>query len=550
MKKNICRIFVIVAYILMIATGKSNAQYSNGLDLTVSVMGGTTEFIIDQLIAKFNYKGSTNQIDEKAKWDTTITYINSGKVKIGTGDGKIQEISVSKEQLKALGYDEYKESPDYNPEDPSWKAVLIVTTGYKGILGSSVDEDSSGGISTVTFHINEVYSGDKLTEGQSLTIQSEKANLPSTERTDNQSNFVETAISIWNFANEFKEDPSGTLLNWITDLMRSIGDSIQTLANSFQTFEDGKDEITYSEDFLKSNEERKDYVNIGEYKAGKKSRSYQKYIDVNPGENEEGEEMTEFSKSTEIPVIPVDIYTIAIGDIDVLDVNFLVPNKKAHSENSWWMKLRNISTTVIHLAIYVAAAFLITSLIWNGLHLVRGSLSPEKRKEHVNALNRFATSLVMLVGTVIIMAIGIYANEMFLPKAKGENASQIEYPIRVNVKDAEYSFSTNITGYVRYMAQIENKKLAEKRFSYTGVYLILAFVNLMSVLAMLVRLVCMMVLAMIGPIIVVLHVLNIENRFKLTYKDWAKWYLRMAALQVILALICRLMLDVAITVVE
>ena len=196
------------------------------------------------------------------------------------------------------------------------------------------------------------------------------------------------------------------------------------------------------------------------------------------------------------------------------------------------------------------AAFLITSLIWNGLHLVRGSLSPEKRKEHVNALNRFATSLVMLVGTVIIMAIGIYANEMFLPKAKGENASQIEYPIRVNVKDAEYSFSTNITGYVRYMAQIENKKLAEKRFSYTGVYLILAFVNLMSVLAMLVRLVCMMVLAMIGPIIVVLHVLNIENRFKLTYKDWAKWYLRMAALQVILALICRLMLDVAITVVE
>ena len=548
MKKNICRIFVIVAVIFVCSIEKAYAAEVIP-SIEISLKKATQTEIMEALKESFGYKGDVNDSPTEIRLDTKITYKgrdgNGHKIQIGENEYAIEVDRLTKNTLKDIyGYDidNPSDTYGYDAQTQSWPAVLVARTERRGRLNARG--------STANPNIWYVYAGSEY-----ITAPKEEELDTSHQTTvgtvvEGIENAVGTAKAIWNFANEFKEDPSGTLLNWITDLIRSIGDSIQTLANSFQTFEDGKDEITYSEDFLKSNEERKDYVNIGEYKAGKKSRSYQKYIDVNPGENEEGEEMTEFSKSTEIPVIPVDIYTIAIGDIDVLDVNFLVPNKKAHSENSWWMKLRNISTTVIHLAIYVAAAFLLTSLIWNGLHLVRGSLSPEKRKEHVNALNRFATSLVMLVGTVIIMAIGIYANEMFLPKAKGENASQIEYPIRVNVKDAEYSFSTNITGYVRYMAQIENKKLAEKRFSYTGVYLILAFVNLMSVLAMLVRLVCMMVLAMIGPIIVVLHVLNIENSFKLTYKDWAKWYLKMAALQVILALICRLMLDVAITVVE
>ena len=241
-------------------------------------------------------------------------------------------------------------------------------------------------------------------------------------------------------------------------------------------------------------------------------------------------------------MVYVDLYNIALGKINILDVNFLTGNEY-HDEDSIWMKIRNVVTVVIKVIFYIAAALLITSLIWNGLNIVIGSITPEQRKNHIQALQRFIEAVLLLVGTIVIMSLGIFSSRMILPTIQGED---VDLPLRVSVEDADYNFSTNITGFVRYYAEIDNTELYMKKAMYTFSYLILATVNLLAAVLMLARMLIMMFLAMVGPIIATLHALGEQNRFKVKYQDWAKWYIYLSLVQVIFALVYRIILENAI----
>ena len=351
---------------------------------------------------------------------------------------------------------------------------------------------------------------------------------------------VGSAKKIGEIVKLLTEKPIETIVSGVCWLIRALADGIQMLANLIQTVPEGTvGPITYSYDDLYKDGVRNTYTQV------KKSTSSGtgKYV-ITINKNKDGKEFEYDDGSyAEIPVIQADLYNMAIGNINAIDINFLVPNS-SHKEKSAWRTLRNFATTIIRIVIFLAAASLITSLIWNGLHLVGGSLTPESRRNYMEGLQKFATSLLMLVGTVIIMAIGIYASQMFFDKVKIEEEGKAgELPIRVNVEETGYSFSTNATGYVRYIAGIENVDLYDKRMLYTLAYFFLALINLAAIGLMLVRMVVMLVLSIMGPIIAALHVWNQEGRVKVTYRDWVNWYLSWASIQVIFAVTYRLILE-------
>ena len=77
----------------------------------------------------------------------------------------------------------------------------------------------------------------------------------------------------------------------------------------------------------------------------------------------------------------VDLYNVAVGHIDFLDVNFLTGNKD-HDEGSPWMILRNFAAGLIHISIYIASAILLVMLIIYGIQIVGHSFdNPEGEAE-------------------------------------------------------------------------------------------------------------------------------------------------------------------------
>ena len=342
----------------------------------------------------------------------------------------------------------------------------------------------------------------------------------------------------------------GTIVGLLLDVtVRLLADVMQMIANLFQMvgvnniLKDTR--ITYSKDYLISsgtgNDSKNKYTNVTDYDSKGKSPIGKRITIKNEGDDDEG-----FTEKTEIPVIPVDLYNIAIGDISILDVNFLKVDKDLHDENSIWTIMRNFISFLIHLAMYIAAAVLLTSLIWHGINIVKGSIdSPLRRREHVQGFQRFAKGILMLVGTILIEALCIYGSQMFFEEVKLEDTNEL--PIRVNVEEAGYSFSTNATGYMRYMTEIPNVDLYAEKAMYTFAYFGLALVNLVAVVFMFFRMIAMMLLAAIGPLIVVGYVFNGENRItQWGYRTWVGWYVSLAMIQIVLALVYRIILNGAI----
>ena len=557
MVKNIRRILMIVAVIFIIGIKNVYGAHLTNLNTELrtwsfseQVTGVHTDTIVKDLKETYGY--SENSFKDQMKLDTQITIESEDKnfwsflpwvsttytytIKIGTGDGAIIKSGISKEDLKnTYGYDKDKTPA----KGDSWKVVLVVNCKSKEIT-------IPGSLPTVntqyTLYVEEVYSEADYEEA------SEELNVKGRNIDEDRNSAAENIGGIINATGGLLLGAVKFLCNVLLDLVRFIPDFFQVLANSFQTIEEGtfSFRLTYSYDTLANDYETKNKKKV----LGNRN----KYTDVDEGYEVDGakdwQEPTNIedewtTKKTKIPVIPVDIYTLASGNIDILDVNFLVPNKEIHSDNSIWMTIRNFATTIIHVTIYIASACLITSLIWDGLQLVRKTLTPQDRKKHVDGLQRFATSLLMLIGTVVIMAIGIYANEMFLPKIRGEN--ETELPIRVNVEKAGYSFSTNVTGYVRYMLECDDTDYLAQKALYLVVYFVLAGVNLAMAVLMFFRLVAMLGLSVAGPIIATLHVVNLDDKLHVTYRDWVKAYLILAGVQLVLAIASRIILATSIS---
>ena len=125
-----------------------------------------------------------------------------------------------------------------------------------------------------------------------------------------------------------------------------------------------------------------------------------------------------------------------------------------------------------------------------------------------------------------------------------ESRETRELPIRVNVETAEYSFSTTAAGYARYMAGIEDVDEWVEKGLHTLTFIVLAWVNLILIIFMIVRMFALWILSMLGPITAALHILNIE--FGMSFRRWAGLYISLSFVQVFLSIIYTIILNYAI----
>ena len=321
-----------------------------------------------------------------------------------------------------------------------------------------------------------------------------------------------------------------------------LGDLPQFIANMVQTATDHTFlnwQYMYEKDELEKDGEGdlNKYTQVGNYDKGK-GEDWQKVIDI----EKEDDDDKRFAEDTKIPVMTGDLYNVAVGHIDFLDVNFLTGNKD-HDEGSPWMILRNFAAGLIHISIYIASAILLVMLIIYGIQIVGHSFdNPEGEAEAKTRLEQFTTSIAMLIGSVVIMGLCIFGSDTFFKSL--ENRENAELPIRVNVETAGYSFSTTAAGYARYMAGIEDVDEWVEKGLYTLGFIVLAWVNLAVIIFMIVRMFALWILSMIGPIAAALHILNIEGM--MSFRRWAGLYISLSLIQVLLSMIYTLILNYAI----
>ncbi len=308
-----------------------------------------------------------------------------------------------------------------------------------------------------------------------------------------------------------------------------LGDIPQMIANLLITIPDGtwKDfRTTYKfEDLINEGEDgtKNKYTIVSE---GSKNNKYYENIDGNKAE---------FSRDTEIPVICVDLYQFASGRIKQLDTNFFI-NKNERTP------FVSLVVALIHIIIYLAAAFLIVTLIWHGISIVLSSLNPKEKKEHKNGLNISIKAIIMLVGSIVIMALCIYFSQLLFKDIYSEYADEL--PIRVNVSgEANYSFSTNAIGYLRYMSDLNSTKMLTQKFLHALFYIVFAIGNCLLLIVMIARFLMLMYLSVMGPIVAALS--SIENRkfIKMTYTQWVVKYVIWSLSILVIAIPYRIVLE-------
>ena len=137
------------------------------------------------------------------------------------------------------------------------------------------------------------------------------------------------------------------------------------------------------------------------------------------------------------------------------------------------------------------------------------------------------------------MAICLYGSEAIFSQIDEEDT--YELPIRVNVEETKYSFSTTVTGYVRYMASIEDvDKYAEKAF-YSFGYIFLALINLLAVVMMLVRMFGLWILSILWAIIATMNIF--DKKIIMSYKTWVELYISLSIIQIVVTMGYKIVLN-------
>ena len=411
-------------------------------------------------------------------------------------------------------------------EGTTWDVILIGGAVEASWNSGSGNTEAGNEVEVKAY---ELYSGDDYREGENKELS--------------DGNDVLEVETIGEAIEESFGEILGKLFMMILDVFRAIfADGPQMMLDTFQTSNYSKGlnrfkpwTITYkSGDILKDNN-KNSYVN---YSKGGKNEGSAEQIPKYVKAEENG-----FTKKTPIPIIPVDLYYIASGEIAEFDVHFL--NTSNLENQSDWIKMRNkFITGLLHIIIYLCSAFLLVTLIWHGINTVRKTITPPEKAKHINKINDFLIALIMLVGSIVIINLCTYFTDTILDSVKVAETN--EAPIRVILKNEKkiYSFSTTFTGYLRYMSDISKVSKISEKISYTLFYTVCVWVNIFAVLAMFVRTIALMILAIVGPIISVAYAINKETVAKFKYKDWIIHYIIWSSIHVGFAIVYKIILTI------
>lgn len=390
--------------------------------------------------------------------------------------------------------------------------------------------------------------------GQRLTIKATKLYSGNDYNTGEQKQLNEgTQFVHVETIQEAVKNSFGKILSKIfmmfLELFRSVnGDGFQIILNTIETSNYAKGlgkikpwTIDYEPEDILKDENKNAYINFSEDGTNNGVKGQAKKV---VKAKDYG-----FKDKTPVPIIPVDLYTIATGEIKEFDVNFFENNSS--EQDSKWIKIRNsFTTTVLHTVIYIGSAFLLSVLIWHGIYTVKGSilpkksLTPQEKLIHKKRLHDIVISIIMLAGTIVVMNLCIHLTYWISGTIKVSETN--EAPIRVILKDDEpiYSFSTNITGYFRYMSGISKVGKIGDKFMYTILYIVFVWMNILAVLCMFVRTIALMILSIKGPITAVLHSIDKEKFNHMSFQNWVVQYFEWSGIQIIFAIAYKIVLQV------
>ena len=428
-------------------------------------------------------------------------------------------------------------------EGYAWNTNLIVTSN--GESGNDF-----GGIG-YQIYLKELYAGEDLSKVDGEETDNAEVEAP-------MSNIQSKVTTTTKWIEQFVNNDSGFMNDRFMDVIGTLGDFFQLVANLPQTLEEktaSDSVVLYGYEFLSSDKaENKSKVNPGAGNRNKYTNVSEKEIKtrnkitiyVKKDRNENKEE--DFTKETNIPVMVGDLYNIAVGHIDFFDTNFFTGKTSVgadgktlrHAENSIWNNFTGVISTLIRICIYLASSIIMFSLIWYGIGIVRHTFdNPQARAESKEGINRLIKSVSVLSGSVFIMALCIFGTEAVFKMMKTENS--YELPIRVNVEDT-YSFSTTITGYLRYMSLTADLTQIVQRFLYTNAYLIMAFVNLAAIVMMFIRMVILWILSIIGPLLSIFYAFG--KKGYMDFRKWAALYAGISFIQIFISLLYNVILGV------
>ena len=570
MRQFLYKVFVIATLVILICCNKSvygeEKKFNPGTLICEwhfsNSDGVDTSIIVDELKTYLGYED--NHLYNYMNFKTTMTVTKVEKQKYNIKFGKETEKFSIQDDVKSS-----KIKSTYGIEDPDPDGKADIGTTWTFDVGLycycfAIGVDSFGlgstGALDVDYYLRMMKLGtyedvDKVKNYKDSKATIENIDLNRGTQEDGVDRLDELPDTFADMGKDiaksflpkevrdFLDHPIESVLNLIICIIRGLGDIFQIFANLAQTSIDGNVShlwATYTFDELSAQGPEgsaNKYTKVSAYKKDDVVEGTTISPQNISQKTEDGEDYG-FTTDTRIPVIVVDLYTMAANKVGLLDANFLDPDSMEHGKA--WLAVRNIMASLIYAMLYITAACLLVTLIWRGIRIVRSTLdSPEKRKRQIEGLQKFALSVALLIGVLVIEALCIYASNIFLEDI-AEGRDSTEFPIRVNVEGA-YSFSTTPTGYFRYMSEIENLDLLGIKAAYAVGYLLMAFMNWVIMLAMFVRMLLMMLLAVVGYVIVLINVFSKENSSNWRFKDWVMLYIGIAFIQVFLALVSRIM---------
>ena len=549
------------------------------------------ERVAKLLKEKFGYESDEDKVNQKVKFDTTVKILKpsltrslSNIKRALANQEKLYDIKIGKHDEDdkcgrlVVGEKDLKEvygCPNVNETEKPWNIIIIASTDYV-----NDSNGSAGSWKQYKFKINEVYNSyetDDYGEGKNVDIENEELDTGITGQdvVDGVTNAYNAVKKYTKFMEEFGVNQGDTIAKAICSFFTFIADIFQSLLDKIQTLPDGipgldfKLTFTYNElkgkdlssqttdtdNSMNSSDDENILTNVQttnnensteetDYSILDKYTKVDKYNSDATSTDEKvliniDNKLDKFTMETEIPVAPIDIYGITYEKIDIFSVDFL-KTRQEENNSDFWNLLRNIFSKITHIVLYFSISILLTILIYHGINIIKNARdNPANRVSHIEGLRKFAIALVILTTVVIFMALCTSFTDHLIEIIRGESIeAEDKLPIRININNL-YSFSTNLTGYFRFMTQSQD---VSRRAAFMAKYVIIVGMNVVMSFLMVYRMLKMWFLGMIGMLTASVYALGMEEqvKFKLNLQNWAKNYAKMAAIQLLIVTVYQL----------
>ena len=199
------------------------------------------------------------------------------------------------------------------------------------------------------------------------------------------------------------------IIEFFAGKFHGIGDGIQMSLNYAGTNMKWKDakKLTYTKADIEANKKLNNKIQVedasSEEADNKNKKDYKTIKEANiasKADNRKGQKETIYSSATEIPVMPIDFYSSTIDKVSLFDINFY--NTKSSNSNKLWKGIRQFVSGASHIVMYIAAALLVSMLIWRSILFVRSALgdNPQGAFESRRIMDNFIKAVLIIRNSI------------------------------------------------------------------------------------------------------------------------------------------------------